>query len=142
MIAAVGRTSQQSLYRRFFAFKRGFTEQEVDFYINVNFVTHVALVAALEENGRMMIVGGARYIVVHPGEAEIAFTVDDAHQGKGIAKALMRHLIILARNAGIRTLIADVLPGNTAMLSVFEASGLGMTSRRETDATHVVLHLQ
>ena len=31
MLAAVGRTSQQSLYRRFFTFKRGFTDREVDF---------------------------------------------------------------------------------------------------------------
>jgi hypothetical protein len=43
LLAAVSRTSDQSLYRRFFAFKRGFTDQEVDFYVNVDFVSHVAL---------------------------------------------------------------------------------------------------
>ncbi len=142
MLAAVGRTSQQSLYKRFFTFKRGFTDREVDFYVNVDFVNHVALVAVLEEKGRSVIVGGARYIKMQPDEAEIAFTVDDAHQRKGIATVLMRHLAALARDAGIRTLIADVLPENSAMLKVFEASGLGMASRRETGATHIVLHLQ
>src|SRR5215203_5602629 len=81
MLAAVGRTSKQSLYRRFFTFKRGFTEREVDFYVNIDFVSHVALVAVLEEKGRPVIVGGARYIVVQPDRAEIAFAVDDAHQG-------------------------------------------------------------
>ena len=52
LLAAVSRTSDQSLYRRFFGFKRGFTDQEVDFYVNVDFVGHVALVAVLQEDGR------------------------------------------------------------------------------------------
>lgn len=141
LLAAVGRTSDQSLYRRFFAFKRGFTDQEVDFYVNVDFVSHVALVALLEEDGQPVIVGGARYIVVQPGQAEVAFAVDDAHQGKGIGAALMRHLVALARQAGLTELVADVLPDNTAMLKVFEASGLGITTRREQDTTRVVLQL-
>jgi hypothetical protein len=66
LLAAVSRTSDQSLYRRFFAFKRGFTDQEVDFYVNVDFMSHVALVAELEEDGQPVIVGGARYIVGPP----------------------------------------------------------------------------
>ena len=40
-IAAVGHASSQSLYRRFFGTKRGFTEEEVAFYVNVDFVRHV-----------------------------------------------------------------------------------------------------
>jgi GNAT superfamily N-acetyltransferase len=141
MLAAVGRTSAQSLYRRFFAFKSGFTDREVDFYVNVDFATHVALVAVVEEERQPTIVGGARYIVVRPGQAEVAFAVDDAHQGKGIGPALMHHLAAVARQAGLKELIADVLPENTAMLKVFSASGLATRTRREPDATHVVLEL-
>jgi RimJ/RimL family protein N-acetyltransferase len=141
LLAAVGRTSDQSLYRRFFGFKRGFTDQEVDFYVNVDFVGHVALVAVLQEDGRPVIVGGSRYIVVQPGQAEVAFAVDDAHQGQGIGTALMRHLGAIARQAGLKELVADVLPENTAMLKIFRASGLGIRTGREPDATHVVLQL-
>jgi RimJ/RimL family protein N-acetyltransferase len=141
LLAAVGRISERSLYRRFFGFKRDFTEREIDFFTNVDFVSHVALVALLEEAGQPMIVGGARYIIVPSGEAEIAFAVDDAHQGKGIGTALMRHLIVLAGQAGLKELIADVLPDNAAMLKVFETSGLEITTRREPDAIHVVLRL-
>jgi RimJ/RimL family protein N-acetyltransferase len=99
------------------------------------------LVALLEEAGQPMIVGGARYIIVPSGEAEIAFAVDDAYQGKGIGTALMRHLIVLAGQAGLKELIADVLPDNAAMLKVFETSGLEITTSREPDAIHVVLRL-
>lgn len=141
MLAAVDRTSKQSLYRRFFAFKRGFTDQEVNFYLNVDFLDHVALVAVLEEDGRAVIVGGARYIVVRVGEAEVAFVVDDAHQGQGIGAALMRHLAVLARQAGLKELSADVMPENAAMLRVFETSGLGIRIRRESDSIHVTLQL-
>ncbi|MBF9197881.1 GNAT family N-acetyltransferase [Microvirga terrestris] len=141
LLAAVGRTSDQSLYRRFFGFKRGFTDQEVDFYVNIDFVGHVALVAVLQEDGLPVIVGGSRYIVVQSGQAEVAFAVDDAHQGQGIGTAMMRHLGTIAHNAGLKELVADVLPENTAMLKIFKASGLGSRTGRQPDAAHVVLLL-
>ena len=50
--AAVGRVSDQSLYRRFFEIKRHFSEQEIAFFLNVDFVNHVALVAVVEEGAR------------------------------------------------------------------------------------------
>src|SRR5262245_3484074 len=61
--AAVGRTSDQSLYRRFFGAKREFSEKEVAFFMNVDFINHVALVAAVEEDGRSETVAGARYLM-------------------------------------------------------------------------------
>ncbi|MGO4389491.1 hypothetical protein AB4Y85_18355 [Microvirga sp. 2YAF29] len=47
----------------------------------------------------------------------------------------------IARSAGLKTLIADVLPENTAMLKIVRESGLGIETRREADSTHLVLHL-
>jgi len=73
MLSAVGRVSAQSLYRRFFGPKRRFTEKETDFFVNVDFVKHVALVASLDESGRTTIIGGGRYIVTQPETAELAF---------------------------------------------------------------------
>jgi hypothetical protein len=61
LLAAVDRTSGQSLYRCFFAVRRGFTEPEIAFFLNPDFVDHVALVAVVEESGRPVIVGGGRY---------------------------------------------------------------------------------
>ena len=60
LLAAIGRTSTQSLFRRFFAAKRGFTDQEIEFFLHVDFINHVALVAVMEEDGRPAIVGGGR----------------------------------------------------------------------------------
>jgi RimJ/RimL family protein N-acetyltransferase len=141
LLNAVGRMSDQSIYRRFFSPKQTFTDQEVAYYVNVDFVNHVALVAVLQEDGRSAIVGGTRYIVSEPGRAEVAFAVDDAHQGQGIGALLMKHLAVMARRAGLKELFAEVLPGNAAMLKVFEKSGLGVSKKREHDVVHVTLKI-
>jgi RimJ/RimL family protein N-acetyltransferase len=141
MLAAVGRLSKEALYRRFFAPKRGFSEREIDFFLNVDFIGHVALAAELSEGGRSVIVGGARYIVSRPGCAEVAFAIDDAHQRLGIATQLIRHLIEIARAAGLKEFVAEVLAENLPMLKVFTRCGLTMTTRRERDVVHVALTL-
>ena len=109
--------------------------------MNVDFVAHVALVAALEENGRRVIVGGGRYIVVQPGKAEVAFVVVDQYQGQGIGAALMRHLAMIARDAGFKELIAEVLADNISMLKVFRKSGLRLDTTHEAGVMHVALQL-
>src|SRR5262245_31595357 len=74
---AVARTGALSLYRRFFTIKREFTERERAFFLNVDFINHVALVALTDEAGHSAIVGCGRYIIVRPGKAEVAFVVID-----------------------------------------------------------------
>ncbi len=141
LLEVVAQMSEEARYRRFFAPKRGFTEKEIEFYLNVDFVSHVALVAVLEEGGRSVIAGGARYIVSAPGRAEVAFGVGDPHQGLGIATRLMRHLVKIARAAGLTELHAEVLPDNAPMLAVFARSGLPMRQTRDGGVVHVALAL-
>ena len=141
MLAAVGRTGTQSLQRRFFVIKRGFSEKEIAFFMNIDFANHVALVALADEGGRKAIIGGGRYIITEPGHAEIAFVVIDDYQGQGIGTLLMRHLAVIARKVGLKALIADVLPENAAMRKVF--SKFGFRARRGLDpqVVHLVLTL-
>lgn len=141
MLAAISRTSPQSLRTRFFVPKRGFSESELAFFTNIDFDNHIALVAQTDEDGRPSIIGGGRYIVVEPGRAEIAFLVVDAYQGRGIGAALMRHLANLARDAGLKELFAEVLPENTAMLKVFSKFGFRPGSNREPQVKHLTMQL-
>lgn len=140
-LAAVGQLGTQSLYQRFFAVKRHFTENETAFFVDIDFVSHVALVAILEENGKEAIAGGGRYIVENPKQAEVAFTVVDQYQRLGIGAALLRHIIIIAREAGLHELVAQVLAANAAMLRVFERSGFRCSMKRESSTINVTLHL-
>lgn len=137
MLGAVGRMGQQSRYFRFFGPKKAFTEREIAYFTDLDFVSHVALVAELTEQGRQLIVGGARYIVTRPGHAEIALGVDDAHHGLGVASLLVGHLISIARTAGIAELEAEVLPGNAPMLRVFRRLGSAVTIASQADVVHV-----
>jgi RimJ/RimL family protein N-acetyltransferase len=141
LLAAVELISTESLYRRFFGIKRKFTEKEIAFFLNIDFVNHVALVAVLDQGGRQRIVGGGRYVVVRPGAAEVAFAVVDEFQGQGMGAALMGHLITIARDAGLKEFVAEVLQDNMAMLKVFEKSGLSQHTKRESRVVHVTLAL-
>ena len=141
MLAAIGRTSMQSLQRRFFAPKKGFSEREIAFFLDIDFESHVAIVAEIAEDGRSVIAGGGRYIVVQPGKAEIAFVVVDAYQGHGIGTILMRHLAVLARDAGLKELVAEVLPENTAMLKLFKKFGFRPGSKGSPQVIHLALQL-
>jgi RimJ/RimL family protein N-acetyltransferase len=137
--AAVRRASRETLYHRFLAAKRELTEKEEHFFLDVDFVTQVALVAEARENGLAVIVGGCRYMVIEPGRAEVAFSVIDDYQGRGLGTVLMRHITAVGREAGLEELVAEVLADNEPMLKVFERSGLAITARRDGAVVHLSL---
>jgi RimJ/RimL family protein N-acetyltransferase len=142
MLAAISRASPQSVRRRFFGARRDFSESEKAFFLNVNFTDHVALVATIAHDGHSEIAGGARYVLVQPDIAEVAFMVIDEFQGRGVGTALMRHLIFLARSASLKRLVADILPENTAMLNVFQKTGLHQATTRSQGVVRVELDLR
>ena len=79
--------SPESAYHRFFSAKRELSEGDLDYFTQINFVNHVALVALVDDGSGPLLVGTARYIVepaeVRPKSAEVAFVVGDAHQRTG-----------------------------------------------------------
>ena len=135
--APLARTSAETRYHRFFAVKREISEKEAHYFLDIDFVKHVALVAIADEDGRPTLIGGGRYFVVEPGRAEAAFALIDDYQAKGIGSALIRHLAAIGREAGLREMVAE---DNLPMLKVFERSGLAMSMRREASVVHVTLH--
>ena len=141
MLTAVAGISAPSMYRRFFGVKRDFSETEIAFYLDVDFVNHVALVATVGEADRPVIAGGGRFVVVQQDAAEVAFAVIDKYQSKGICSALLRHLTLLAQGAGLKALVAEVLPENAAMLRVFEKSGYDIVKKRDRGVVHIRLRL-
>ena len=142
MLAALEETSTQSLQRRFFALKRHFSDKERAFFMEVDFRSHVALVACVQNAGRSAIVGGGRYVSVEPGRAEMAFVVIDAWQGRGIGGLLACHLIAIARASGLEELTAEVLADNTAMRRVFDRLGFKPVARRDPQTVHLALRLR
>ena len=141
MLAAIDRTGTESLKRRFFVTKREFSDNETAFFMNIDFVNHVALIAVIDEDGRSAIVGGGRYVVAEPGKGEVAFVVVDAFQGQGIGALLTLHLTGLARAAGLKELVADVLPENMAMRKVLGKFGFRTARSPDPQVVHLTLPL-
>jgi acetyl coenzyme A synthetase (ADP forming)-like protein len=131
------RLGVESVRHRFFGGKRELTAKELAYYTEVDFTSHVGLVATTLERGEERILGVGRYCTIGR-HAEVAFAVADAHQGRGIGTVLLEHLTRIARLRGIEALEADVLVDNEAMLDVFTASGFVVRASQEHDVIHVV----
>ena len=133
LLDAFLRLSGQSAYFRFFAPKKGLSIEELRYFTEPDFVNHVGLVATLYEVDEERIIGVGRYIALEeprPGRrAEVAFAVDDAHQGLSVGTLLLRHLAPLARANGIGRFEADVLADNARMLDVFAHSAFDVKQR-------------
>jgi GNAT superfamily N-acetyltransferase len=122
--------SNESLYFRFFAVPRPDPDKAA-YLADVDYVDQFALLAA-DETG---IVATARFHrdVARPDHAEVAFTVADAMQGKGIGTILFRRLVEIARARGVAYFDAEVLQGNEKMIRVFEHAGLPASKAAEGD---------
>ena len=139
----LGGSARSPFHRCFMGAKRGFSDKERAFFLNVDFVNHVALVVVAKEGVRTRLDRGRRplYHAEKPGMAEVAFAVVDDYQGQGIGAVLLRHLAALAREAGLKEFTAEVLADNTPTPKVFERSGLKFSSKRSADGVHAVLQL-
>lgn len=135
----------ESRHHRFFAAKAALTAEELERVTHPETENALRLVAQVIEGldaGRL--VGGASCIVdpaADPERGEIAFSIIDPYQGRGLGARLLRHLAALARERGIRSFTATVLPENAAMLAVFEKSGLPMERESEGEHLRVALSL-
>lgn len=132
--------SAGSIYHRFFGFRRTLSQMDLARLTELDFVTHVGLVATLTGSGRgrERIIGVGRYVRLdEPDVAELAFAVLDEHQGRGIATLLLEHLGRIARANGIREFRAEVLGDNNRMLEVFATSGFTVRRSFESGLVHV-----
>ncbi|HSV40973.1 MAG TPA: GNAT family N-acetyltransferase [Nocardioidaceae bacterium] len=118
--------SDESRYLRFFSPMPRLSPRDVERFTNVDHVDRVGLVMTVA--GRIIAFGQYERLpddhAKHDHvEAEVAFLVQDAHQGRGIAQLLLEHLAQSARERSIEMFVAEILPGNQAMIGVFQEAG-------------------
>ncbi|MET9495122.1 GNAT family N-acetyltransferase [Streptomyces sp. NPDC006552] len=125
--------SDESKYYRFFAPYPRLSAKDVHRFTHHDHVDRVGLAATV--GGEFIatvrydrIDAQGRPASAPADEAEVAFLVQDAHQGRGVASALLEHIAAVARERGIRRFAAEVLPANTKMIKVF--TDAGYTQRR------------
>jgi RimJ/RimL family protein N-acetyltransferase len=147
ILEAFKKLERESIYTRFFRFKNHLTEEELKTATEVDFEKTVALVVTIPaDGGDETIIGAGRYVLYDPSNAlrsaEIAFTVEEDFQGRGIASRILRHLIHIAQQKRVSQFEAEVLPENRSMLAVFARSGLPMKQSFQDGTMHITLSLQ
>jgi acyl-CoA synthetase (NDP forming)/GNAT superfamily N-acetyltransferase len=133
------RQSNESVYYRYFSARPELGDAELDRVVTVDMADRAALVAVDGE----VIIGIASYDR-WPGraDAEVAFFVDDAHHGRGLATVLLEHLAAVARANGIERFTAEVLADNRAMLSVFSKAGWPIERAFDSGIVDIVFPLE
>ncbi|MGI8691863.1 MAG: GNAT family N-acetyltransferase [Geodermatophilaceae bacterium] len=132
------RSSERTRYLRFFGPHPHLSERDLHRFVNVDYHSRVALVIVL---GREIVAVG-RYDRLDDDdqagdEAEVAFLVEDAHQGRGLGSILLEHLAAAARERGIRRFSAEVLAENGAMVRIFMHAGYTAKRAYEQGVVHL-----
>ncbi|MEV0453150.1 GNAT family N-acetyltransferase [Streptomyces sp. NPDC050600] len=144
LVSFYEQVSDESKYYRFFAPYPRLSAKDVHRFTHHDFVDRVGLAATVGGD----FIATVRYDRINAlgrpasapaDEAEVAFLVQDAHQGRGVASALLEHIAAVARERGIRRFVAEVLPANTKMIKVF--TDAGYTQKRSFEDGSVRLHL-
>ncbi|MGW1518379.1 bifunctional acetate--CoA ligase family protein/GNAT family N-acetyltransferase [Streptomyces sp. NPDC002287] len=147
LVSFYEQVSDESKYYRFFAPYPRLSDRDVHRFTHHDYVDRVGLAATI--GGEF--IGTVRFDRIGPDgrpasapadEAEVAFLVQDAHQGRGVASALLEHIGAVARERGIRRFAAEVLPANTKMIKVFTDAGYQQKRSFEDGSVHLTLDLE
>ncbi|MEH1128827.1 bifunctional acetate--CoA ligase family protein/GNAT family N-acetyltransferase [Micromonospora sp. CPCC 206061] len=121
IVAMHSRFSERTRYLRYFSPYPRIPERDLQRFVNVDHEAREAFVVS--SGDRILAVGRYERLGPDAADAEVAFVVEDAYQGRGVGSVLLEHLAAAARDAGITRFVAEVLPENGAMLRVFADAG-------------------
>ncbi|MEU4129789.1 bifunctional acetate--CoA ligase family protein/GNAT family N-acetyltransferase [Streptomyces wuyuanensis] len=147
LVSFYEQVSDESKYYRFFAPYPRLSAKDVHRFTHHDYVDRVGL--AVTVGGEF--IATVRYDRINADgmpasapadEAEVAFLVQDAHQGRGVASTLLEHIAAVARERGIRRFAAEVLPANNKMIKVFTDAGYTQRRSFEEGSVHLTLDLE
>jgi L-amino acid N-acyltransferase YncA len=137
---------KESIYKRFFQYKKALSDEELKSATEVDFENEIALMVTIGEKETETIIGAGRYVAFDAADAqrsaEVAFMVEEDYQGLGIASLTLRHLAGIAKDKGVAQFHAEVLQENRGMLAVFKRSGFPMKQESAEGIVHVTLSLR
>ena len=133
--AAFLKLSARSRYRRFLHPVNRLDRRDLEYLTHVDHVAHEAVIAL---NPDEEIVGVARFIRENrrSERAEVAVTVADEWQGRGVGTQLLHRLATRARELGVEAFTAICLEDNEEMLQLFRELG-ATTTRRSTGTADI-----
>ncbi|TLW92233.1 GNAT family N-acetyltransferase [Saccharomonospora piscinae] len=133
IVALHARLSERTRYLRYFGAYPRIPARDLRRFTTVDHHDRVAFVTLLGDD----IVAVGRYERLSESSAEVAFVVDDAHQGRGLGSILLEHLAAAASECGLRRFVAEVLAENAAMTRVFRDAGYQVSRAFEEGLLHL-----
>ena len=124
---------EKDVQTRFFGMRRSFYREDMEGMSQVDYIKNLSILAVTGEVGFEKIIGMGMYALEHGEVAEVAFSTDKEWQGKGIAGILLNKLAEAARENGILSLVAYVLPTNTGMIKLFKKLPYKIKTKIEGD---------
>jgi acyl-CoA synthetase (NDP forming)/GNAT superfamily N-acetyltransferase len=133
-----GRLSERTRYFRYFGPYPRIPQRDLERFSTVDHHDRVAIVALLGDD----IVAVGRFDRLNKGDAEgdsaeVAFVVEDAHQGRGLGSILLEHLAAAAREVGLSKFEAEVLAENGQMVRVFRDAGYQVSRAFDEGVLHL-----
>jgi acyl-CoA hydrolase/GNAT superfamily N-acetyltransferase len=122
--------SEATIYYRFMGYQKRVSRQQIQDFVYIDHRNDVTIVGTVPEaHGEEIIAMGSYYLDQKTNLAEVAFTVSDSWQNKGIGTFLLNYLIRIARRSGIRGFTAEVLRENKSMQAVINKSNCKIKSK-------------
>ncbi|MFP3895492.1 MAG: GNAT family N-acetyltransferase [Anaerolineales bacterium] len=116
--------SERSVYLRFLQVRKAFPHELAQQLVSVDYEQNLGMICTEGTSDTAPIVAAGHWMLDYDDNmAEVAFSVADEYQRKGIGTHLLHFLMRIAREKGIRGFKATVMLGNTAMMRVFQKSG-------------------
>jgi RimJ/RimL family protein N-acetyltransferase len=116
--------SPQSRYQRFLITLKSLSEEMLHHFTHVDYDSHCAIVAVIEEEGKDAFIAVARY-AYDPIEkiTDLGVAVRDDWQQFGLGKKLLRRIIQIGKDHGVSRFVAVADPQNLAIRHIFSVLG-------------------
>jgi acyl-CoA hydrolase/GNAT superfamily N-acetyltransferase len=134
--------SEQTKYLRYHAALKAMPHNKMQVFCTIDYDTEMALIGLSGPAGGEQVVGVARYLTdAEKQTAEVAFTVQDTWQRRGLGSYFFNRLVQIARERGVHAFYAYVLVENSGMLKIFHRSGMVVETQQDGDVVRVMMRL-
>ncbi len=136
--------SDKSIYQRFLTVRRQLPREELQKrFVVIDYTREMVILAVKRYLGQEVIAGIAQYCIGESDlSAEVSIVVRDDFQGKGIGFELLSYLVRVAKNQGLHTFTADILPDNVAVFKLIEKQGLEFDRKWDGGLIHITIYLK
>lgn len=134
--------SDRSMYYRYFSLQKEMPHEHLQKIVVIDYMQEMTLLAVIMDGERETVIGIARYVMEDPNFANFNIVVRDAHQHRGLGKALLSRLMTLAHRRGLSGFTLEVLMENRpmrALMSHFRKLGHGVQMQVEGDTALYLL---